>query len=167
MTMLYPNLCYNKVCYKGTALYCFITLCYIIEPRIMIYVICDSTLAWKAIFKRFQVPLSTQDDNWPMCVSWKLQLFQEDNYIFTGKLKKNHLWVIQPLSCLHFLSRNFYLSIRSAAYTMYSDAHQINFITEAVTMNNNHSSLIFVHIVCNIGYQSTWAEVRADDNFCK
>ena len=22
MTVLYPNLCYNKVCYKGTALYC-------------------------------------------------------------------------------------------------------------------------------------------------
>ena len=22
MTVLYPNLCYNKACYKGTALYC-------------------------------------------------------------------------------------------------------------------------------------------------
>ena len=23
MTLLYPNLCYNEVCYKGTALYCY------------------------------------------------------------------------------------------------------------------------------------------------
>ena len=27
MTMLYPNLCYNEVCYKGTALYNYALNC--------------------------------------------------------------------------------------------------------------------------------------------
>ena len=47
------------------------------------------------------------------------------------------------------------------------DAHKTNFITEATTMNADQSSLIWVHIVCNIGHQCTWAEERADDNFCE
>ena len=31
MTMLYPNLCYNEVCYKGTVLYTLVVWCIIIQ----------------------------------------------------------------------------------------------------------------------------------------
>ena len=35
------------------------------------------------------------------------------------------------------------------------DAPQTYFIAEAITMNDDQSSLIWVNIVCNIGHQST------------
>ena len=35
MTVLYPNLCYNEVCYKGTALY---LLYYSMELSVMVFI---------------------------------------------------------------------------------------------------------------------------------
>ena len=52
---------------------------------------------------------------------------------------------------------------------IYSNAHQTNFIMKANTMNTDHTaalrnSLILVHIVWSIDYQSTLADEKADDN---
>ena len=53
---------------------------------------------------------------------------------------------------------------------MSSSVLQTNFIVEANTMNPDQtapegSSLIWIHIVCTIGFQSDYTDERADDNF--
>ena len=49
----------------------------------------------------------------------------------------------------------------SAAYIQVH--FKLDFIMEANTMNLYQTALIWVHIVCNIGYSRKWADERADD----
>ena len=60
------------------------------------------------------------------------------------------------------------LQYRLPKYISRGDEIQPTFIMDANTMNPDQtapwSSLIWVHIVCNIGYQSTYADERAGNN---
>ena len=42
---------------------------------------------------------------------------------------------------------------------------KVNFIMEASTVNPDQTALIWVHIACSMGYQSTSADERANNNF--
>ena len=53
---------------------------------------------------------------------------------------------------------------RKATIKTNLNALQEHFTVEANTMNLDRSSLIWVHNVCDLGYQSTQADVTADDN---
>ena len=82
--------------------------------------------------------------------------------------------VLEP-STFHFnpYSASYFVQKMSSAYNIcciYSNALQTNFIMEANTMNPdqtapNGSSLIWVHIICSKGYQSTQVYERTDTIF--
>ena len=71
--------------------------------------------------------------------------------------------------CHHLILTLFVLKILSAYLFcyIYSDALKNTFTMKANTMNPDQTSLIWVHIVCNIAYQSAQTEDRADNNFHK
>ena len=68
-------------------------------------------------------------------------------------------------------ANNFIQIVLSAYYTccIYSNALQITFIMEVNNMNPEEtapkgSSLLRVHSVCNVGYQTTSSDEKADNN---